>query len=100
MKQSLMNRCLAISIVVLLLLVATGPRIFAQGNPNAVTNKEMKELLKTSGKLVSEAKSTSSSGDLNLTGYRVEEIQLPRSMTVQLKGQQAVVNKAWRVTVT
>jgi hypothetical protein len=100
MKQTLMNRCVAISIVVLPLLVAAGPRIFAQGNPNAVTNKEMRELFKTSGKLVSEAKSTSPSGDLNLTGYRVEEIQLPRSMTVQIKGQQAVVNKAWRVTVT
>jgi hypothetical protein len=99
MKQSLMNRCLAISIVVLPLLLAAGPRVFAQGNPNGVSNKEMRELLKAPGKVVSEAKSARATGELKLTGYRVEEIQLPRSMSVQIKGQQAVVNKAWRVTV-
>jgi len=99
MKQNLMNRHLTISFVVLLLLLAAGPRVFAQGNPNAVSNKEMRDLLKAPGKLVSEAKSDRATGELKLTGYRVEEIQLPRSMTVQVKGQQAVVNKAWRVTV-
>ncbi len=99
MKQSLMNRGLAISIVVLPLLLAAGPRVFTQGNPNAVSNKEMRELFKAPGKVVSEAKSARATGDLKLTGYRVEEIQLPRSMSVQIKGQQSVVNKAWRVTV-
>ena len=98
MKQSRMSRCLAISILVLPLLLAAGPSAFAQGNTNAVSNKEMRDLLKRPGKLVSEAKSASN-GDLKLTGYRVEEIQLPRSMTVEVQGRQVVVNQAWRVTV-
>ena len=99
MKQSLMNRCLAISIVGLSLVAAAWPSAFAQGNPNAATNKEMRDLLKVPGKIISEAKSSRPSGELKLTGYRVEEIQLPRSMTVEVNGQQAVVNKAWRVTI-
>ena len=98
MKQSRMSRYLAISILVLPLLLVAGPSAFAQGNPNAISNKEMRDLLKRPGKLVSEAKSAPT-GDLKLTGYRVEEIQLPRSMTVEVQGRQAVVNRAWRVTV-
>lgn len=99
MKQRLRNRCLGISMVVLPLLLIAGPRILAQSNPRAASNKEMRELLKVPGRLVSEAKSDRPNGDLQLTGYRVEEIQLPRSMTVEVRGQQTVVNKAWRVTV-
>ena len=99
MKSTLINRFIAISFVVLPLLLAGGLRASAQGNTGAVTNKEMRELLKAPGKLVSEAKSDRPTGNLKLTGYRVEEIQLPRSMTVEVGGQQAVVNKAWRITL-
>jgi hypothetical protein len=59
----------------------------------------MRELLKQPGKLVSEAASARPNGNLKLTGYRVEEIQLPRSMTAEVQGRQTVVNKAWRVTI-
>ena len=96
--KRLINRGVAISILVLPLLLTSGPSAFAQGNSNDVSNKEMRELFKRPGKLVSEAKSAPS-GDLKLTGYRVEEIQLPRNMTVEVQGRQAVVNRAWRVTV-
>jgi hypothetical protein len=99
MKQRLLNRLIAISFVVLPLLLAGAFHASTQGNTGSVTNKEMRELLKASGKLVSEAKSDRPTGALKLTGYRVEEIQLPRSMTVEVRGQQTVVNKAWRVTV-
>jgi hypothetical protein len=99
MKPILMNRRLAISFAALALLLAAGPRVFAQRNDKAPSNKEMRELLKQPGKLVSEARSARPNGDLKLTGYRVEEIQLPRSMRVEVQGQPAVVNKAWRVTV-
>src|SRR4026209_1476870 len=90
MKRTSMNRCLAITLVVLPLLFASA---FAQGNTN------MKKLLSLPGKLVSEAKPARPTGALKLTGYRVEEVQLPNSQTVQLHGQQTVVDKAWRVTV-
>jgi len=90
MKHTYMNRRLAITLVVLPFLFASA---FAQGNLN------MKKLLSLPGKVVSEAKSARPSGILKLTGYRVEEVQLPNSQTVELHGQQKVVDKAWRVTV-
>ena len=77
------------TLVVLPLLFASA---FAQGNAN------MKKLMSLPGKVVSEAKSRPT-GALKLTGYRVEEVQLPNPQTVQLHGQQTVVDKAWRVTV-
>ena len=98
MKRCLINRCLAITLVVAPLLFANAVVTFAQQNP---ANKElpMRELLTLPGKIVSEAKSARPTNELKLTGYRVEELQLPRSLTVELHGQQAVVNQAWRVTV-
>ena len=99
MKQSVKSRCVAICVVVLPLLLAGGSRVFAQGNPGAVSNKEMRELLKRPGRLVSEAKSDRPNGNLQLIGYRVEEIELPRNLTVEVQGRQSVVNKAWRVTI-
>jgi len=59
----------------------------------------MRELLSAPGKLLSEAKSSRPTTELNLTGYRVEEIKLPRQLKVELHGQQVAVDKAWRVTV-
>jgi hypothetical protein len=80
-------------VVVLPLLFATA---VAQRN-----NKEIpvKELLSLPGKVVSEAKSARPTTELKLTGYRVEEITLPRQLNVELHGQQVAVDKAWRVTV-
>ena len=96
MKRTLVNCCVAIAIVVLPLQVS-GIRVSAQR-----TDKEpsLRELLRIPGKVVSEAKSARPSGDLKLTGYRVEELQLPRTMTIEMKGQQVAVDKAWRVVVT
>lgn len=97
MNRRLVNCCVAVAIVVLPLLQLSGFRVLAQR-----TDKEpsLRELLKIPGKIVSEAKSARPSGDLKLTGYRVEELQLPRTINVEMKGQQVAVNKAWRVTVT
>jgi hypothetical protein len=101
MKQYFVNRFLAIAIVVLPFLLASTPSAFAQRNTNPPTNKDVpvRELLKLPGRIISEAKSARPSGDLKLTGYRVEELSLPRSLTVQVQGQQMVVDRAWRVTV-
>ncbi|HET6978807.1 MAG TPA: hypothetical protein VFI24_20915 [Pyrinomonadaceae bacterium] len=90
MKREFRHRCLAIAIVVLPLLFASA---LAQGTLN------LKKLMSLPGKLIGEAKSAQPSGALKLTGYRVEEVQLPSNQTVQLRGEQAVVDKAWRVTV-
>jgi len=93
MNRCRLHRCVAITVLVLPLLFATA---VAQRN-----NKEIpvKELLSVPGKVVSEAKSARPTTELKLTGYRVEEIKLPRQMNVELRGQQVAVDKAWRVTV-
>jgi hypothetical protein len=90
---------MAIALFVFPLLIAGDA--FAQRNADPSPNKELPltELLKLPGRLVSEAKAARPTGDLKLTGYRVEEVRLPRSQTMELRGQQVVVDKAWRVTV-
>lgn len=91
--RCLLHRCVAISVVVLPLLFTT---VAAQRNDKEI---RVKELLSIPGKLVSEAKSTRPTTELKLTGYRVEEINLPRQVNVELHGQQVAVDKAWRVTI-
>lgn len=100
MKRSLVYRWAAIAVIFSFLLVVN-PQITSAQNANQ-TNKELpvRELLKLPGRLLTDTKTTGSSGDLKLTGYRVEEVQLPRTLTTDVRGQQLTVNQAWRVTVT
>ena len=95
MKRSVMNRLLAITLLILPFLFVTGPDVFAQRNQEV----PLRELLSVPGKLVSEAKLARATNEHKLTGYRVEEIKLPRQLNVELHGQQVAVEKAWRVTV-
>lgn len=95
MKRTLVNRCIAIAIMVLPLLLAGGA--FSQRLPNK--ELPLRELLKMPGKLISEARAARPASELKLTGYRIEELRLPQSLTVDLHGQQVVVDRAWRVTV-
>lgn len=101
MKRRLVNRSVALAMVLLPVLLAGGSVALAQQNNNAA-NKELRlrELMKLPGKLLSEAKTAKQSGDLKLTGYRVEEVQLPRNINAEIRGQQVVVDRAWRVTIT
>ena len=101
MKQSLKNRFFAIAIVMLPLLLAAGSTAFAQRNSPPPTNNEVpvRDILKLQGRVIGEAKSARPNGDLKLTGYRVEEVRLPRSLTVQVQGRETVVDKAWRITL-
>ena len=97
MKQTLINRSVAIAILVLPLLLGGIPS--AAGQQSNDKEVPVRELLKQPGRIVSEAKLASPSGDLQLTGYRVEELRLSRSLTVEVQGRQAVVDRAWRITV-
>jgi hypothetical protein len=101
MKRSLVHRCVAIAFAAVFLLFAGGFSAFAQRTNNTAPKKELplQELLRLPGKLISEGKTIRPTAELKLTGYRVEEIQLTRNLTVELHGQQAVVAKAWRVSV-
>jgi len=95
MTRNLLYRFLAITLLVLPCLFVTGPDAFAQRNREV----PVKELLSVPGKVISEARSTRPTTELKLTGYRVEEIKLPRQLNVEVRGQQVAVDKAWRVTV-
>ena len=97
MKRSVWHRHPAITLLVLTLLFLSGTSNFGQRNPDR--ELPLRELLNVPGKLVSEAKSARPTNELKLTGYRVEEIKLPRQLNVELRGQQVAVDKAWRVTV-
>lgn len=94
MKRSL-HRCVAIALVVLPLLFTGGSVVLSQRNKEL----PMKEMLSLPGRVISEAKTARPTNELKLTGYRVEEVRLPRNQTVELRGQQVNVDKAWRVTV-
>lgn len=101
MMRSFINRRVAILIAALPLLLATGVSTLSQRNNNPAADKEIpvRELLQLPGRLISEAKAARPSSDLKLTGYRVEEVRLPRNVSVEVRGQQVVVDKAWRVSV-
>jgi hypothetical protein len=99
MMRSFINRRVAIAIVALTLLPASGLSALSQRNPAADKGLPLKQLLQLPGKVLSEAKSARPNGDLRLTGYRVEEVSLPQNQNVEIRGQQVAVNKAWRVTV-
>ena len=85
----------SLMLLVIAFLFVSGSDAFAQRNPEV----RLRELLSVPGKVISEAKSARPTTELKLTGYRVEEIKLPRQLNVELRGQQVAVDKAWRVTV-
>ena len=97
MKRSLVARVVALAMGLIPVLLAGVSDALAQRS-----NKELplREIVNLPGKVISEAKTAQQSGDLKLSGYRVEEVQLPRSINAEVRGQQVVVNRAWRVTIT
>ena len=99
MMRSFINRRVAIAIVALSLLLASGLSALSQRNPAANKELPLKQLLQLPGKVVSEAKSARPNGDLRLTGYRIEEVSLPQNLDVEIRGQQVAVNKAWRISI-
>jgi hypothetical protein len=101
MKRRLRNRTAAIAIVVLPLLLASGSLAIAQQNTTG-SNKELslREIVKLPGKLMTQVKTDAPISDLKLSGYRIEEISLPRSVTTQVSGAHVITATAWRVTIT
>lgn len=101
MKRRLSNRSASIVMSVFSLLLASGYIALAQQNATS-SNKELslREIVKLPGKLLNQTKTDGPTSDLKLTGYRIEEVNLPRSITIQAGDQPTVVNTAWRVTIT
>jgi hypothetical protein len=86
----------------LLILMLCHSQTLAQqpSNSQNAGDLSMADLLKLPGKVLGEGKNLKPVGQLKLLKYRVEELQLPHSVTVTLKGQQAIIDKAWRVSIT
>ena len=101
MKRRLCNRIVSIAIVVLPLLLASISLVIAQQNTLS-SNKELslREIVKLPGNLLTQAKTDGPTSDLKLTGYRIEEVTLPRTVTTQVSGEQVTAATAWRVTIT
>ena len=60
----------------------------------------MSDLLKMPGKVIAESDAPAAAGKLKVKNYRVEELQLPAPVSVEVRGKRAEVSRAFRVTVT
>ncbi len=85
-----LSRMIGILTGLLLLLMAISPPTHAQQVAGSAADKELTvtDLLKLPGKVLAKGKNTSPVGQFKLLNYRVEELLLPRSMKVELNGQQ------------
>jgi hypothetical protein len=85
----------------LLLMVLAISQVFAQQNriSSAARETSMADLMKLQGRLLGEGRNSLPVGPLKLTRYRVEELSLPQSVKMELRGKTVEVNKAWRVTI-
>lgn len=86
----------------LLLMVAGISQAVTQQDrkPAGVPDTLMADLMKMKGTVLSEGRNTQPVGALKLLTYRVEELSLPRTVTVDIAGKAVQVDKAWRVTIT
>jgi hypothetical protein len=95
-------RGIRVAIGLLLMMILCHPETLAQqaSSSQNVGDLSMADLLKLPGKVLGEGKNTQPVGPLKLLKYRLEELQLPHAVSVELNGQQVNVDKAWRVKIT
>lgn len=58
------------------------------------------DVYRTKGKVMAEGKNADPVGRLKVKSYRIEEVQLPRSINVDIKGRNVAVDRVYTVTVT
>lgn len=87
-----------------LLLILIGGTSFASAQKAGASpnNQEftMTELLKLPGKILGEGANTKAVGKYKVASYRVEEVELPRTVEVEVRGQKIQASHAFRLTVT
>ena len=52
------------------------------------------------GRLLAEGENSNAAGPYSITAYRVEELQLPRSVKPKVGGREVESDTAWRITLT
>jgi hypothetical protein len=87
----------------LLLLVLTGT-LRAQAQDTAADDDarepKMSDLLKMPGRVIAESAATRAAGKFKVRNYRVEELALPRPVSVEVGGRRVETSRAFRVTIT
>jgi hypothetical protein len=86
-----------------LMLVLIGGAHFALAQEpetkTASQEMQMTDLLKLPGRVLGEGANTKAVGKFKVARYRVEEVDLPRTTEVQIRGAKVQASKAYRVTL-
>ena len=82
------------------LLVALGALHTVAQKDQGVNDAILADVMKTKGKVLAEGRNLQPIGQFNLRSYRLEEIPLKQSVTVEIDGKPLVTDKAWRLIVT
>jgi hypothetical protein len=95
-------RSLLIAAGLLLTLVGSTSFAAAQKVGDSSDKQEftMTELLKLPGKILGEGANIKAVGKYKVASYRVEEVALPRTVEVEIRGQKVQANRAFRLSVT
>ena len=95
-------RALPATLTLLLLVLTCTLQARAQDAAGAQDTQEpkMSDLLKMPGKVIAESNAAAPAGKLKVKNYRVEELQLPAPVSVEVGGKRVEVSRAFRVTVT
>lgn len=97
------RRSVLVAAGLLLVLIGSASLAAAQKQPaNSSDNQEltMTELLKLPGKILGEGTNDKAFGKYKVASYRVEEVALPRTVEVEVRGQKMQATHAFRVTLT
>ena len=91
------------ALAALLLLFVAGSALAQDSSSSATTasNQELhvSDILRLPGKVLGEGSNTKGVGQFKVAKFRLEEVALPQTAHVEIAGQKADVNKAFRLTV-
>lgn len=95
-------RSLLIAAGFLLILIGGAPFASAQNAAAPQNDQELTvtDLLKMPGKIIGEGINTKAIGKYKVASYRVEEVTLPRTMEVEVRGHKIQATRAFRVALT
>lgn len=90
-----------IMIGLLLALVAGQSFVLAQSASAPPAEQELKvsDLLKLPGTVIAEGSNTKAVGRMKIARYRIEQVTLPQTTTVEIGGKRTEVDHAFRVSI-
>ena len=96
------RQSLLVAVGLLLTIVGGAAVASAQKAGDSSNEREftMTELLKLPGKILGEGINTKAVGKYKVASYRVEEVELPRPVEVEIHGQKVQTARAFRLTLT